>query len=245
MGVDLLRDVDLSEQNLAAQASTRARIVRDLRMRAHVALSVARVKARPDSCQIQVALPVVSVSADQNTLCELMLIAGSWANKQNQHAQQARHRHLCQAPVLGGWVLANGLAAQTGWCWRWLVLTSTALELRRSGPGGKCVDTGDQICRLDAWLAATEVCAGTRVIALQPLPGTTGSGRRLLLFAGRHHFSSLEKIWLAQTRLNPARDWRDGDFDLQMHLLPDTITAFSGGSRSPSRALPRLTPHSP
>ncbi len=82
-----------------------------------------------------------------------------------------------------GWVLVRGVASQSGWVWRWLVVKSGTLELFREQvlsllaftstkvqiltPEEQHEGVMDQLVRLDAVQASSDLYKGLWVVALQ------------------------------------------------------------------------------
>jgi hypothetical protein len=199
VGVDLLQHAEVQEDEVYCESTIA--IVNDTRLRASIDTSILLQPGGGtlrDTVSIDAALPSLSVRVSEENLLDVARIIASWSqNRKTLVSYQGE-----QASVKG-WVLIQGVASQSGWCWRWVTLKQSTIELFREEDGTVL----DQMFVLDAVQVSSEHYKGLWVISLQQLQDDDGSDSSLLMYAAAQHSTFLASIWHAQKEFDPSRDW--------------------------------------
>ena len=199
VGVDLLCSAEVQEDDVYCESTIP--LIADTRLEATISMSSlptsGAVPVRP-LYTVHAGLPALSVRVSQDNLMDVARIVASWSERRESHV-------WChaEAPLVKGWVVIKGLKSQSGWCWRWLELKPTSLQLFRDEHDSVL----DEMIVLNAMQASSELHKSVWLISLRPLEPNCTRAAGLRIYSSSQHSTLLEAIWQAQNHLNPSRDW--------------------------------------
>jgi len=149
-----------------------------------------------DTYTIDAALPSLTLCVSEASLMHVTRILASWTR--NRETQSSYHG---EEALVKGCVLVKGVESQSGWCWRWLTLKRSGVELFRE----EDEIVLDEMVRLDSVQASSEHHKGVWVIALQQLHDDKRDETPLWIYAASQHTSLLSSIWQVRHSEKPAQ----------------------------------------